>query len=82
MSYFRNILKSLDPAPHVHPLLLSLTAAYNDSPKMPNISSVSEDDIRAQRGDYYTPPSELPLLDIHFDGQEGMAQTMTIVFFG
>ena len=49
---------------------------------MPNISSVSEDDIRAQRGNYCTPPDELPSLDIHFDGQEGMAQTMTIVFFG
>ena len=82
MSYFRNILKCPNPAPCVHPLLLSLTAAYNDSPKLPNISSVSEDDIRAQRGDYYTPPGELPSLAIHFDGQEGMAQTMTIVFFG
>src|ERR1700761_8422927 len=74
MTYFRNTLKGPDPAPCVHLLLLSLTAVYNDSPKMPSISSVSEDDIRAQRGDYYTPPSELPSLDIHFDGQEGMAQ--------
>ena len=74
MSYFRNTLKGPDPAPRVHPLLLSLTAVYNESPKIPSISSVSEDDIRAQRGDYYTPPSELPSLDIHFDGQEGMAQ--------
>jgi hypothetical protein len=82
MTYFRNTLKGPDPAPRVHPLLLSLAAVYNESPKMPNISSISEDDIRAQGGNYYTPPGELPSLDIHYDGQEGMAQTVTIVFLG
>jgi hypothetical protein len=39
----------------------------------PNLSSVSEDDPRALSNKFYTPPGELPPLDIHFPGQNGAA---------
>jgi hypothetical protein len=62
------------PCPRVHPLLVSLAAAFNQGDSAPNISSVSEDDPRVVRGNYYTPPDNLPPLEIHFDGQNGEVQ--------
>ena len=71
-----------DRRPRAHPLLLSPTEAYRELDNAPNISSVSENDVRDQRNNYYMPPNELPLLDIHFDGQNGMAHIMMVMILG
>ena len=71
-----------DQRVRAHPLLLSLTAVYQESDNAPNISSVSEEDVRAQRSNYYTPLNELPPLDIHFNGQNGMAHTVMVMILG
>jgi hypothetical protein len=71
-----------DQRVRAHPLLLSLTAVYQESDNAPNISSVSEEDVRAQRSNYYTPLNELPQLDIHFNGQNGMAHTLMVMILG
>lgn len=46
---------------------------YNEDEMSPDISSVSEDDPRALRSNYYTSPGDLPPLDIHFSGKNGTA---------
>ena len=56
----------------VHPLFLSLTVEFAKSDKSPDIGSVSENDPRTLSDDYYTPPSDLPPLNIHFPGQNGV----------
>ena len=56
----------------VHPLFLSLTMAFAKSDKSPDIGSVSENDPRTLSNDYYTPPSNLPPLNIHFPGKNGV----------
>jgi hypothetical protein len=63
--------------PRIHPLLISLTEAFNESKTAPDISSVCEDDMRAVRSNYYTPPNLLPSLDIDFHGEHGAAQLAT-----
>jgi hypothetical protein len=55
----------------VHPLLLSLTEAVNASETNPDISTISENDERALRSNFYTSPSEMPPLEIHSSGQNG-----------
>lgn len=73
MNYYFQAKKRSPTPPRLHPLLLSLTDAYNESDKSPDISSVSEDDPRALRSNYYTSPGDLPPLDIHFSGKNGTA---------
>lgn len=58
--------------PRVHPLFLSLAGAYDESEDTPNISSVHEEDSRIFRSNYYTPAKNLPPLDIHFCGKNGV----------
>ena len=82
MGYYYNASTRTHTRPCVHPLFLSLTAVFKESDQTPNISSVSEFDLRAERDNYYMPPSVLPPLDIHFDGQNGMAQTVTLMILG
>jgi hypothetical protein len=65
--YAATVLGGRPPFPRFHPLLLSLSEAFNKSGTAPDISSVSEDDPRAVRSNYYTPPNDLPPLDIPFD---------------
>ena len=56
---------------HIHPLLLSLSETINASGTDPDISAISENDQRALSSDRYTPPSELPLLEMHLYGSNG-----------
>ena len=70
MNHYVQAKERCDQHVCAHPLLLSLTAIYEESDNAPNINSVSEEDVRAQRSNYYyTPLNELLLLDIHFNGQ-------------
>ena len=82
MNYYASASERSDQRPRIHPLLLSLTEAFQESKNSPNISSVSKDDLRAKRHNYYMPPINLPPLDIHFDGQNGMAQTVMVMILG
>ncbi|KAF8262943.1 hypothetical protein EI94DRAFT_1704366 [Lactarius quietus] len=77
MMCFTNAIDRSEIHPCVHLLFLSLTKAISKSGNAPDISSVSENDPRALRSNYYTAPSDLPLLDIHFNGQNGMTKTAT-----
>jgi hypothetical protein len=79
MNYYANAKQTCPEAPHVHPLLLSLTEAYSESESAPNISSVSEDDPRALRSNHYTSPSDLPPLDIHFRGKNGASPSVKLM---
>jgi hypothetical protein len=72
MGYFLKATKR-GSAPRIHPLLLSLSEVYTESDESPKISTIAEDDPKALRSNYYTPPSELPPLDIHVPGQDGTA---------
>jgi hypothetical protein len=65
-------VKGGSPRPCIHPLLLSLMAAFNESTHSPNIFSVSEDDPRVLNHKYYTSLSNFPPLEIHVTGQNGM----------
>ncbi|KAF8266112.1 hypothetical protein EI94DRAFT_1701998 [Lactarius quietus] len=69
MMYFTDAIHRSRIHPRMHPLFLSLTEVISESGNAPDISSVSENDPRALRSNYYTAPSDLPLLDIHFNGQ-------------
>jgi hypothetical protein len=66
-------LKAGGVIPRIHPLLLSLTEAINESETSPNIASISEDDPRILNSPYYTPLREFPPLEIHSPGQNGMS---------
>lgn len=55
----------------VHPLLLSLAHAINESETNPTLSTISEYDEAALRSNYYTSPSTLPPLEMHFSGTNG-----------
>src|SRR6266852_6856411 len=55
----------------VHPLLVSLSEAVHASASSPDISSISENDKRALRSNFYTSPSKMPPLEIHSLGQNG-----------
>jgi len=55
----------------VHPLLLSLTETIDASETNPDISTISENDERVSRSEFYTSPNALPPLEIHFSGQNG-----------
>ena len=79
MSYYKSAITRTHTCPHIHLLFLSLMAVFTESNQMPNISSVSESDLRAERENYYMSPNVLPPLDIHFDGKNGMAQTVTLM---
>src|ERR1700761_45794 len=82
MNFYVEAQERSDQHPRTHPLLLSLTEAYGESDNAPNISSVPKNDVRAQQNNYYMPPNELPPLDIHFDGQNGIAPIMTVMILG
>lgn len=73
MNYFAEVGKN-GPNPRIHPLLLSLAEVFNESKGSLNISinSISEDDPRVLRSKYYTSPSELPPLDMHFSDDNGV----------
>src|SRR5713101_3209995 len=58
---------------HVHPLLVSLSEAVHASAVDPYISSISENDKRALRSNFYTLPSKMPPLEIHSSGQNGLS---------
>ncbi|KAF8274188.1 hypothetical protein EI94DRAFT_1696131 [Lactarius quietus] len=77
MVYFTNAISRSRMHPHIHLLFLSLTEAISQTGNSPDISTVSENDPRALRSNYYTAPSILPPLDIHFNGQNGVTQTVT-----
>jgi len=64
--------RSPDIAIRVHPLLLSLTSTIDACEENPDISTISEDDERVLRNQYYTSPSALPPLEIHFSGKNGL----------
>ncbi|KAF8267159.1 hypothetical protein EI94DRAFT_1701191 [Lactarius quietus] len=74
MMYFTDAIDRSGIHPHMHPLFLSLTEVISKSGNAPDISSVSENDLRALRSNYYTAPSDLPPLDIHFNGQNASCQ--------
>src|SRR6266849_7462330 len=57
----------------IHPLLVSLTKAFHVSASSSDISSISENDKRASRSNFYTSPSEMPPLEIHSSGQNGLS---------
>ena len=83
MDYFANALTSATRKgltnPRVHPLFLSLAGAYDESEDTPNISSVHEKDPRIFRSNYYTPAKNLPPLDIHFCGKNGVTKYVMLV---
>ena len=58
-------------AVRVHPLLLSLAETKHASPNDPDISSISETDPRISTSEFFTLPSALPPLEIHFSGKNG-----------
>ena len=60
-----------DVAIRAHPLLLSLTEAFDASEANPDISTVSENDERVLRSNFYTSPNAFPPLEMHFSGQIG-----------
>jgi hypothetical protein len=69
MNYFVETKERSPNHLRIHPLFLSLTAAFTKSAKSPDIGSVSENDPRVLNNQYYTSSSDLPPLDIHFPGQ-------------
>lgn len=75
MNYFAFASGGHPPYPRFHPLLCSLSEAINESETAPNIGTVSEDDPRALRSNFYTSPNDLPSLDIVFDDECGVAQS-------
>ncbi|KAH9038878.1 hypothetical protein EDB85DRAFT_1887644 [Lactarius pseudohatsudake] len=68
--YFRANTSSPTPL-RIHLLLLSLMEAFREHEDSLNISSVSENNPKGLSSNYYTSPSNLPPLDIHFPGQNG-----------
>jgi hypothetical protein len=74
MTFFVNARKR-DPnlTIRVHPLLLSLTETIDASETNPDMKAISENDERALRSAFYTPPNTLPPLEIHFSGQNGLS---------
>jgi hypothetical protein len=58
-----------DVAIRAHPILLSLTEAFDASEANPDISTVSENDERVLRSNFYTSPIAFPPLEMHFSGQ-------------
>jgi hypothetical protein len=60
-------------SPHVHPLSLSLFVVLKKSRMSPEIGSVSEDDPRITDNTHYTLPSDLPSLNIHVPGKNGVS---------
>jgi hypothetical protein len=57
----------------VHPLLLSLFVVLKKSRTSPEIGSVSEDDPGITDDTHYTSPSDLPSLNIHVPGKNGVS---------
>ncbi|KAH9012496.1 hypothetical protein EDB85DRAFT_2158982 [Lactarius pseudohatsudake] len=55
----------------IHPLLVSLMEVFKEGRVSVNMSSVSENDPRILSSNYYTSPKNLPLLNIHLQGQNG-----------
>lgn len=63
MNYFEEVARGSQTPPRIHPLLLSLTEAWNASDTSPDIHSISENDPRVIRSVYYVSPRELPPLN-------------------
>ena len=70
MDYFVTV-KDKCPIPRTHPLLLSLTEAFKESSKSPDLTYVSEDDPRVLKNPYYTSAKDFPPMDAHLSGQNG-----------
>ena len=74
MDFYLNAISKSPKIPiRVHLILLSLTEAMNESMMNPDIKTVSENDERVLKQDIYTPPSELPPLEIHIHGGNGLS---------
>src|SRR5712691_4023186 len=61
-----------------HLLLVSLSEAVHASASSSDISSVSENDERALRSNFYTSPNEMPPLEIHSLDQNGLSLLFNI----
>ena len=70
MDYFVTV-KDKCPIPRTHPLLLSLTEAFKESSKSPDLTYVSEDDPRVLKNPYYTSAKDFLPMDAHLSGQNG-----------
>jgi hypothetical protein len=72
MNFF-NDARSRNPNDTIrtHPLLVSLGETVDANEENPDISTISENDKRAVGNRFYTCPSKLPPLEIHFSGQSG-----------
>ncbi|KAI9432570.1 hypothetical protein H4582DRAFT_2061608 [Lactarius indigo] len=68
MNYFEEVARGSQTPPCVHPLLLSLVAAWNASETSPDIHSISENDPRVIGNPYYVSPGELLPLNTYFSG--------------
>jgi hypothetical protein len=67
MNYFCS-MKNKSPIPRVHPLILSLIRAINESEEILNVASISENDPGTLGNKYYTSPGNFPPLDEHLYG--------------
>ena len=73
MNFYEARSRSSNSTIRIHPLLLSLTETIDASETNPDISAISENDERALGHRFYTSPSELPPLEIHFSGRCGLS---------
>ena len=78
MNYFVSASDRSPKCLRVHPLFLSLTAAFAKSDKSPDIGSVSENDPTVLSDQYYTSPGDLPPLNTHFSGQNSRAHLFEV----
>jgi hypothetical protein len=78
MNYFVSASDGSPKRLRVHPLLLSLTAAFGKSDKSPDIGSVSENDPTVLSNEHYTSPGDLPPLNMHFSGQNSTAHLFEV----
>jgi hypothetical protein len=72
-SYYAACSRSPDLTIRIHPILLSLTQVLNTSGKDPDFSAIPLNDERVFGNSLYTSLSALPLLKIHFLGQNSLS---------
>ena len=74
MDFYVNAMSKSQNTPiRIHPILLSLSEAMNNSKMNPDINTVSENNERVLTNGIYTSPSKLPLLEIHILGGNGLS---------
>ena len=72
MDFYVNAMSESQNTPiRIHPILLSLSEAMNNSKTNPDINTVSENDERVLTNSIYTLPSKLPPLEMHILGGNG-----------